>query len=72
MLPGMIPRSPAPRPHRALARDQHVLAEVVLARDVVVVAVHRLVGGHERRDSAASIGPLSRIASIISSRFIRA
>jgi hypothetical protein len=42
------------RAHRALARDQHVGAVVVLARDVVVVAVHRHGAGRERRDPRAA------------------
>src|SRR5580698_10577761 len=37
--------------HGALSRDEHLLAEVSLMRDVVMMAVHDLVGGRERRNS---------------------
>src|SRR5690242_21698908 len=39
-----------PGPHRALARDQHVLAEMLLSRHVIVMAVDRLQLRLERRD----------------------
>ena len=44
-----MPSSPSPRAYRALARDPHVLAVVMLALDVVVVAVDRFARHLERR-----------------------
>ena len=52
MLPGNDAEIAQTRPHRALAGDKHLLAEMRLARDVVVMAVHHLVSGGERRNSA--------------------
>src|SRR5262249_28197212 len=46
------------RADRTLARHEHVLAIVVLARDVIVVAVHGLHCGPEWRDPLATLhGP---------------
>src|SRR5262249_55472951 len=47
---------PLPRPYRALARHPHVLAIVLLALDVVVMAVDRLAGHLERRQMAPQGG----------------
>ena len=69
MLPGMMPRSPSPRAHRALARHQHVRRRSGLARDVVVVAVHRLARRHRKAAAEHRARAPRRTASIISSRF---
>ena len=57
MLPGMMPSSPCACADGALARDEQALAEVLLLRDVVVMAVDRLAIQRETAAARAAAPP---------------